>query len=138
MEQSSDTISVSGAVLELASEKYNLMLRDVTIQEELNSVQNKKSRLFSESTSLDKDTTELFRAMCILSQCGSRPGEISSHRPIMGKFIIFMKKLAWKIVEPQIKHVFNGISDCFSCLILSHADLLERIKKLENEQNNRI
>jgi hypothetical protein len=116
--------------------RYHALLQSSELVDELASVQQKTSKLFSSIHPIDKETTELFRAMCILSQCGSRTKPITSHRPIIGKLIVCFKKITWRIIEPQLKHILDGVSDCFSCLILSHAKLIQRINQLETEQDN--
>jgi hypothetical protein len=116
-----------------SQKKYDEAIRDLELVSELSSVQEKTSRLFSPDHPIDKETTELFRAMCILSQCGSKVRPVTSHRPFIGRYIVFFKKLAWKVIEPQLKHILDGVSDCFSCLIVSHAKLIQRINTLETK-----
>ncbi|HMO19280.1 MAG TPA: hypothetical protein PKA63_14535 [Oligoflexia bacterium] len=116
----------------------NLKLEEGTsrLENEVRSVSEKSTRLFNNSFAIDKETTELFRAMCILSQCSlegaSRP---SSHRPLIGPAIVFVKQIIWKLVEPRFKFVFAGVQDCFSHLISSHAKLLQEVKMLQIEQD---
>lgn len=103
------------------------------MQAELSSVTSLNKKLFAHE--IDKNTTELFRAMCILSQCNTQiKDNISSHRPILGKPIVFIKKLLWKLVSPQIEKTFSGIQDCFSYLIISHASALSELKDLKESK----
>ena len=113
----------------------NLSLDEISLKGELDSVSSLSRRLFTQE--IDKDTTELFRAMCILSQCSTKLNtSVTSHRPIVGKAIIFMKKLIWKFVAPQIEPTFNSIQDCFSYIIISHAKALSELKDLKNSKSS--
>lgn len=124
-------------ILKSLTIKREELLKESTLKNEHDSIINKKSKLFASSLNkdhiIDAETTELFRAMCILSQCSSSISSISSHRPILGKFIVPIKKLAWKIVEPQIKHILEGINACFSYQIQSHAVLINKVNEFELE-----
>lgn len=123
--------SVQDQLKKITYTRYNSLLENQSTKKELESVAEKSTKLFLKNHLIDTDTTELFRAMCILSQCGSKTVEINSHRPFFGKIIVGIKKLMWKIVEPQIRPIFNGVSDCFSYLIKSHAALIQRVHELE-------
>ena len=106
-----------------------------SLKGELNSVSALSRRLFSEG--IDKDTTELFRAMCILSQCSTKlNSEVTSHRPVIGKLIIFIKKLIWRFIAPQIETTFASIQDCFSYIIISHAKALSELKDLKEGKSS--
>ncbi len=123
--------------IQKADERYHALLNSASMKDELISIQENRTKLFPARYAIDKETTELFRAMCILSQCNSSSKLITSHRPVIGKAIVFLKKSAWKLIEPQIKHIFDGVSDCFSSLIQSHASLLNKIKELEIRQEEK-
>ncbi len=116
------------------SQLGKLDLDQLTLNGELNSVMSLNRRLFTKE--IDKDTTELFRAMCILSQCSTKlNSNVSSHRPIIGKVIVFIKKLIWKMVSPQIETTFASIQDCFSYIIISHAKALSELKDLKESKS---
>lgn len=103
-----------------------------SLESELESITERSTKLFPQEFTLNEDTSELFRAMCILSQCTIRePKFIQSHRPIIGKLIVLSKKITWKLIEPQIRNVLAGIQDCFTWLITSHAKLIVQVKELE-------
>jgi hypothetical protein len=130
--------TASSNILKKAFLKKEEKLNQNDLADEAFSISQRTTKLFPKEYQLEKETTELFRAMCILSQCTLRDNNtIRSHRPVVGRIIVFFKKCVWKMVEPQIKHVFHGVQDCFSCLIGSHAKLLVRIKELEIEQKNK-
>jgi len=105
-----------------------------SLESEVQSITERSTKLFPQEFTLNEDTTELFRAMCILSQCTIRePKIIQSHRPIIGKLIVLSKKITWKLVEPQLRNVLAGIQDCFTWLITSHAKLIVQVKELETK-----
>lgn len=120
---------------------YQKSLRDLEIKEnkdsilkEVESVNSLSRKLFDHE--INKDTTELFRAMCILSQCSTKLNtEISSHRPLVGKLIVTIKKIIWRFVSPQIEKTFSSIQDCFSYLIISHANCLSELKALKESKS---
>jgi hypothetical protein len=100
-------------------------------QNELESINTIEYRLFPDNFILDKEKTEIYRSLCLLSQSSLKTTTIKSHRKYVGKFIVLGKKIIWKILESQLKNSFVGVQACFSRLIINQARLETEINKFK-------
>ncbi len=129
--------NVSEQILVEAKKKLNSFLEkqdQKLFNEEVKNVCHTENRLFPYPILIDTETTEIFRSMCIYSQSIIKSeNDIKSHRPIIGKIIIFTKKAVWNLVKPSINNSLIGIQECFSNLVVSQAKLTTSILKKTTE-----
>jgi hypothetical protein len=129
--------NVSEQILLEAKKKLNSFLegQDKNLfNQEVKNVCHTENRLFPYPILIDTETTDIFRSMCIYSQSIIKSeNDIKSHRPIVGKIIVFAKKMAWNLVKPLINNSLLGIQECFSNLVVSQAKLTASILKKTSE-----
>lgn len=104
--------------------------------EEANKVGDLTHRLFPENIHLSEDSIEQFRAISRLSRCGleSMSG-FTSHRPLLGPVIVFVKRICWPFIFAQIKRPFLSLEDFNMLLIETLAKQqveLEHVKKVSH------
>jgi len=106
-------------------------------RQEIEDVSGYKHRLITQGTLLEEKQLEDLRALSSLSRIRlKRPSEISSHRPLVGKLIVAVKKASWPLISFHIKDTIEAMEEFSSRMVASHAKALSRVKELENSKLN--
>jgi hypothetical protein len=53
------------------------------------------------------ERAEILRRLCTLYRIGFHEKEITSHRPVVGRCIVFFKKLLYRLLKPLLLPVFK-------------------------------
>ncbi|MCB0324956.1 MAG: hypothetical protein KDD69_15340 [Bdellovibrionales bacterium] len=102
--------------------------------EELQRVSKLDFRLFPRDFALDEEATRQLRALCRLSQCELKdPREITSHRPVIGRGIVAVKRVIWRIMSAFLRDSFAGVQEMNSWMVYSQAKLFVRVHTAERE-----
>ncbi len=112
------------------SESYN--------QKEIDSVSNFQHRLVPAGLLLEEKSLEELRALASLSRIRLKPpSQISSHRPVIGKLIVAVKKATWPLVNFHLKDTIEAMEEFSGRMVASHSKALSRIKELEEAKQNK-
>lgn len=83
----------------------------------------------------DKDLERL-RSLCKLWDVELKSAEITSHRPIIGQFIVAMKKLVFPVLKVFLKDSFKQQRDFNAQAISMMAEILNRQTKINKENRS--
>ncbi len=102
--------------------------------EEIARVSNLSSRLFPANYVISEADSDQMRALCMLSKAELEDAnKISSHRPMLGKIIVPVKRFFWRILSSQLRDTFAGLQEFQMWAVLNQAKLLVRISELEEK-----
>lgn len=102
------------------------------LEQRLNSAHNYTAQEIAEVGSLerklfpscviDKETTEVFRRLCVLSNIKLVPSsEIRSHRKFIGPVIVAVKKLSYPMIRVHLKGIFEALEEFCAWSLYAHA-----------------
>src|SRR5690606_32643992 len=81
-------------------------------RDEISEIEAIDHRLLPPTLDLDSETVERLRALARLSRCELAPAsKTSSHRPYVGKLIVFAKRLTWPFIRTQLKGTFDALEE---------------------------
>ena len=76
-------------------------------QEDVEYIRKYKEQLISGNLEVDQDDLEKLRALCKLWDVELKCTEIKSHRPVIGHFIVAVKKMFFPIIKAMLKDTFK-------------------------------
>lgn len=101
-------------------------------EEEIERVSTLSSRLFPANFEISTKDSEQMRALCMLSKAELHSAsKISSHRPLLGRLIVPVKRFFWNILSAQLRDSFAGVQEFQMWAVVNQAKLLTRINELE-------
>ena len=101
-------------------------------QAEIEQVANLDRALFPAGFVLEKDKCEELRVLARLSRCELKHSHmITSHRKVLGPFIVAGKRLLWRIVRANLENHFSALEEFCSQLVESHARLIYEVEALK-------
>ena len=104
---------------------------------EIDNVSNFKFRLIPEGLLLKEEQLDDLRSLASLSRIQlTEPSRITSHRPVLGKAIVFVKKLTRPLILAHLKGTVEAMEEFSSRLVASHAKALSRINELEEKNKH--
>ena len=96
-------------------------------EKEIERVSKLSRRLFSVNSEIDAETLEPIRAAAALSNCELKPNpDFSSHRPVIGKVIVLIKKLTWPLIRFHLHRQFDALSEYNRWMLFSQVKLFEK------------
>ena len=90
--------------------------------------------LFPREFEIDSSLFERVQLLAGFSNCAlPKSYEIRSHRPVIGKAIVFAKKLAWRFTRAQLEDAFNGVQEFCSWMVHSYAKQAHELAEVKAE-----
>lgn len=95
--------------------------------QEISEIAKLERKLFPHQA-IDKETTELFRRLCALSNIRLLPSrEITSHRPIVGPLIVAIKRISYPFIRVHLKGVIEALEEFCAWSVYAHAKSHRRV-----------
>ena len=89
--------------------------------DEIAEISSLERKLFPQS-SIDKETTDLFRRLSALSNIKLTPSrEITSHRKLIGPLIVAVKRISYPLIRVHLKRIFEALEEFCAWSVYAHA-----------------
>ena len=80
---------------------------------------------------LSSERSELIRRLCSLHKMTLHPRTISSHRPIVGKVVVFAKQVVFRVMKPLLEPMLRQQTTFNACMVTLLAQLANEAKSSE-------
>lgn len=80
------------------------------------------------------ERSELLRRLCSLHRMTLHPRTITSHRPLVGKCIVFLKKAVFRVMKPLLEPMLRQQTTFNACAVHLLAQLANEIPSTQRQE----